>query len=178
MRGKWTPSDVRPRAPRVTHLMRDGDVVGGVPRRRAAIFRARNAVGERKGARFRDGGSIREKHYTKRARRKSSEIAHRPGAISTFRPLPNRSPTLLPRSPRRRSHTSGRQPTFPTSPERGHYGVTRRNTFPALSVHVPVCARTERRVTQATRWEEIPAIRSDGYANVIHTASQLLQSER
>jgi len=52
------------------------------------------------------------------------------------------------------SHSSDRQPTFPTSPERhGHYGVTRRNTFPASNVLV--CARTERRVTRATRWEEI-----------------------
>lgn len=42
----------RPPAGGVTHLMRDGDVSGD-PRRRAAIFRARNAVGERKRERFR-----------------------------------------------------------------------------------------------------------------------------
>ena len=125
------------------------------PRRRAAIFRARNAVGERKGARFRGGGSIKEKRYTKRVRRKSSEIAHRPVPARSrpFRlPFP---PVLQLSSPltAQSSHSSDRQPTFPTSPERGHYGVTQRNTFPALNVLV--CARTERRVTRVTRWEEI-----------------------
>lgn len=95
--------------------MRDGDArIGGDQRRRAAIFRAlENAVGERKGARFRaGGGSIREKRYTKRVR--APEVAR--DSPSSRRDLdlspPSRPFSSFPaHPPRRASPRWGRRPT-------------------------------------------------------------------
>lgn len=154
-----------------------GTCIGGDPASARRDFSRSKPAVRREEERERDsargGINKRETLYKTSPPEVARDSPSCPGAISTFRlpPLPF-PPVLQPAAhpfPQSSSHSSGRQPTFPTSPERGHYGVTRRNTFPASSVIFVlfVCARTERRVTQAAVGRD-PRLDSK-YANVVHT---------
>lgn len=142
--------------------MHDGDVSAGPASARRDFSRSKRG-GRKKGSAIpRNGGSIREKRYTKRARRKSPEIApssRRDLDLSPpLAPAPFPQPTLPVRSPGRPPSLAATVPLerSPTDiPNIAGTWALRRDPAQYFSGFelflVLACVRTERRVTQARR---------------------------